>query len=391
MIYARVLKDSSYNSLKLRYLKRSINEAEVVDRAQVVMGTEANKAFLKEIGLFHEDIESAEQNELVITVDAADEMIIDEIIEKAEKDLNRELAANSKISMNKIPNLLEKNNYLSKKEVKSQFFLRRLSHKREMGKIHSIFKTSFNLMFDNKLVNFSTVGMPVTPHGSVLNKKKIDKVLDQGNLGDIVKVENEIFTFYTRGKVFEIDLSQIEEIAFRVPAINLTNQELTQTNIYRILKDLSFEKHIGLKNERRVRESLQTMRHLPEQKNQKIQKVVDYLIGRGSGLTPSGDDILLGYTMIRQAFKADDYFIRFLEEGINNKSTTAVSMAYYDSLLAGYVSSIFSVLISEIDEEDFHEIKQLTGLITFYGHTSGYDTLFGFYLGLQSIIKEADF
>jgi len=391
MIYARVLTNSSYNSLKLQYLKRTVNETKGVNRAKVVMGTEANKSFLKEIDLFHEDMESAQPNELMITIDAADETIIDDIIERAEKNLKSELDTHSKNTINKNLNVLESNNYLSKTEVKSRFFLHGLSDKREMGTIHSKFKTSFNLMFDNKLVNFSTVGMPVTPHGCVLNTEKIDKVLKEGDLEDIVKVENEVFTFYTRGEVFEIDLSQIEEISFRIPAINLTNQQIAQTNIYRTLKDISFEKQIGLKNEGRVRESLQIMSHLSEQNNQKIQKAIDYLIGRGNGLTPSGDDILLGYTMIRQAFKTDDYFIRFLEEGINTKSTTAVSMAYYDSLLAGYVSSIFSGLISEVDEEDFHEIKQLTDLITFYGHTSGYDTLFGFYLGLQSMIREADF
>ena len=112
------------------------------------------------------------------------------------------------------------------------------------------------------------------------------------------------------------------------------------------------------------------------------------MIGRGAGLTPSGDDVLLGFTMIRRAFDAEDYFGKLLKEGTYESNTTAISMAYYESLFAGYINSLFVGLISSIEIENINIIQSIIELGTRYGNTSGYDTLFGVFLGLQSLMNE---
>ena len=114
-------------------------------------------------------------------------------------------------------------------------------------------------------------------------------------------------------------------------------------------------------------------------------ETISYLIGRGDGLTPSGDDILLGYTMVRQVFIPIDSFIDLLFQELKKTNTTAISQAYYDGLFAGYVNSLFHTLLSLIDSDSNEVIKNLISLITRYGHTSGYDTLYGCYLGLKSL------
>lgn len=45
----------------------------------------------------------------------------------------------------------------------------------------------------------------------------------------------------------------------------------------------------------------------------------------------------------------------------------------------------YSGLLSLIDSDSNEVIKNLISLITRYGHTSGYDTLYGCYLGLKSL------
>lgn len=388
MIFARILKNSSYNSLKLLYLNHVLHETKEVKRAQVVMGTETNKTFLKEIDLYHESIEEADPNEMVVVMEVAKETTINTVIEKAEAHLDQKNEPTSARRNEGRPNLQVVNDYLPKKEVKSAFFFRDGFTKREMGKIHSVFQTSFNVLFGDDLLNFSTKGMPLTPHGIVLNKQKIDQVLEKGAPGDLVKVEDQVFTFYTRNGIFEIDTSIVEEISFMVPPFDLTAEDIVQTNLYPILDNLPFSEHIGLTNEGGVEESLETLKQFSKQTNQEIKEAVEYLIGRGNGLTPSGDDILLGYTMIRQAFETEDAFMPLLKQGTKNKSTTAVSMAYYEGVFAGYISSLFLALLEALALEDFNQTKEIVHIITFYGHTSGYDTLYGFYLGLQALIKE---
>lgn len=388
MIYTRILTNSTYNSLKLLYLNRVIEETTDVERAQVVMGTETNKAFLKDIDLYHEAIEAADANEMVVVIEAEKETLIDEIIEKAEDRLDQEPTRSKARRNEERPNLQVVKDYLSQKEMKSQFFFRKDSSQRKMGKIHSVFQTSFNVLFGDDLLNFVTLGMPLTPHGIALNKKTIDQVLEKGTPGDLVKVEEKVFTFYTRNGVFEIDASKVETVSYNVPSYDLMAEDIIQSTLYSILDNLPFSEHIGLEKEGRVEESLVTLIEFSKQTDQEIQEAVEYLIGRGNGLTPSGDDILLGYTMIRQAFAMDDAFRSFLKRGTENKSTTAVSMAYYEGLFAGYISSLFLALLDALVSEDFNQTKEMVHMITFYGHTSGYDTLYGFYLGLQALIKE---
>lgn len=120
-----------------------------------------------------------------------------------------------------------------------------------------------------------------------------------------------------------------------------------------------------------------------------IKSSVHHLIGRGKGLTPSGDDLLIGYTMIRKAFIGRDYFEEILRQGVETQSTTDISEAFYGGVLNGYVSSLFISLILAVQQKTYEEAKTLIDRIVHYGHTSGYDTLFGFYLGLQSLINDA--
>lgn len=388
MINSRILKDSPFNSLKLTFLNRILENSKRIKRGQVVMGTEANKRYLKEVALYHEAIADATPDDLIIIVEALDEEILDDMVKQAEALLTEFLAQKRADTREKNNKFEEFTQYLSNKEVKSPFFQRDFTDRRIMGHIQSVFKSSFNVLFQDKLLNFSTTGMPVSPHGCVLNKEVIDRVLANGRRGNLVKMEGNLVTFYTRGDVFTKDLSEIEEIDLSIPKMTLPGSNQLETNLYKVLAEISFETAIGLKNEGQVPKSLQTLKNIETSEEVAIQQTVDYLIGRGDGLTPSGDDILLGFGMIRQAFLADDFFIGFLKRGTKNRKTTAVSLAYYESLFAGYGNSLFLGLIASIGTETMATTKKITALITRYGHTSGYDTLFGIYLGLQSLVNE---
>lgn len=230
--------------------------------------------------------------------------------------------------------------------------------------------------------------MPVSPHGCILDKDKIDQVLENGKSEDLVKVENNEVTFYTRKIILKVDFSEIEEIDLMVPIILLPYEEIGKTVLFKQLEKIAFESYIGLKQDKTAQKCLEILRNVHDRTSEEIRQTIKYLIGRGAGLTPSGVDVLLGFTMIRRAFDADDYFEKILKEGMLESNTTAISMAYYESLFAGYINSLFVGLISSIEIENINTIQSIIELITRYGHTSGYDTLFGVFLGLNSLLNE---
>lgn len=94
--------------------------------------------------------------------------------------------------------------------------------------------------------------------------------------------------------------------------------------------------------------------------------------------------------MIRKSFLEKDNFQEYVKEKLKVQKTTDISEAYYNALFSGYVSSLFLTFLSAFETNETLNTNQLIKLIGKYGHTSGYDTLLGMYLGLQSLINEME-
>lgn len=385
MLIVRVLQSNPYDSLKLHFLNQLMNQSTNVQEVQILMGTPTNKNYLSELDIQHPLLQSANSSNLMIVAKAGNENIVDEIIQQAEKLIQDFLVtSDSKRDLN--PSETSAREYaLTQKEVISPFFFRDVMDSRRMGRIHSIFQSSFNIQIDEDLFNFSTKGMPLAPHGCVLEKEIIDPLLLHSRVGDIVRLEDKKFTFYTRGHSFRLDLANLDIFELAIPRVNSMIENVRKTAIYQQLDAIPFEKYIGLRSDVIVRKNMEVLEKVSSFDEEQTIETISYLIGRGDGLTPSGDDILLGYTMVRQVFIPIDSFIDLLFQELKKTNTTAISQAYYDGLFAGYVNSLFHTLLSLIDSDSNEVIKNLISLITRYGHTSGYDTLYGCYLGLRSL------
>lgn len=385
MIVVRIIENNPYSSLKLHFLNQLMKQSPDIRRAQVLMGTAANKSYLKEIGFTHSKIKQASSHNLMVVAEAQSTTIIDETIKRADVLIQRHLKDGLSEQSKRISKPIERKEYLSQREGISPFFFRNFTPSRKMGKIHSIFQSSFNVQFDDQLLNFSTKGMPVTPHGCVLNKEKINRVLQNGKMNELVKLENKEFTFYTRGDIFKLNVSALEVFDLGLPFLRIPKKDIKEVLTYQLLDEIPFEEHIGLERDDDLLKSVNILEQVSTYEDNVIAEAIRHLIGRGNGLTPSGDDILLGYTMVRQAFTLDDYFIERLQQELETINTTTISQAYYESLFAGYVNSLFLALLTAIESDNGLVIEQLLKLITRYGHTSGYDTLYGCYVGLQSL------
>lgn len=119
--------------------------------------------------------------------------------------------------------------------------------------------------------------------------------------------------------------------------------------------------------------------------------VLDMWIGRGQGLTPSCDDIMIGI-MAAACFIGQDYRLGALHRYIiecGSKRTTSVSYAYLSYAVCGYFSSIvltFLHTMSTVSSQS--EVTRALQQVARHGHTSGCDLLYGIALGLSSSFSD---
>lgn len=276
------------------------------------------------------------------------------------------------------------------KETKSRFLSLSLPVERRMGKVHSVFSTSLNVTVDNHLFNFSSAEMSLSAHGCLLQKETMNRLLDRCKPGDLVRVDKGMFTFYTSCEVLKVDISSMKEIDLSIPNLRIPTRSISETSSYLVLKSLAYIDKLGLDLNEEMNQSIDVLKKVYSSSDYEIANVIDYLIGRGKGLTPSGDDILVGFTMIRKAFLDTDKFEDLFKSRLDNHFTTDISQAYFNALFSGFISSHFVTLIESMEKYNNKEVIVLTEQIGKYGHTSGYDTMFGFYLGLESLINEGE-
>ncbi|WP_102273729.1 acyl-CoA synthetase FdrA [Cytobacillus massiliigabonensis] len=94
MIYTIVKKNSYQDSINLMLLTNSISAIEGVNKAQIMMGTPANKDIFKTAGLYTEELETAESNDMAIVVDTDDENKMNEVLDKVEQYLKDQSISN---------------------------------------------------------------------------------------------------------------------------------------------------------------------------------------------------------------------------------------------------------------------------------------------------------
>ena len=110
---------------------------------------------------------------------------------------------------------------------------------------------------------------------------------------------------------------------------------------------------------------------------------VEYLVGRGLGLTPSGDDVLMGFGMALRFLYCGDVssmaqaFFETVSSVVPGK-TTAVSEAYYRAMGEGYANEDYLDLLAVVRAMDEQALPDALARVLELGHTSGADSLLGF-------------
>lgn len=87
MIYTIIKKNSYQDSINLMLLTNAVAATEGVNKVQIMMGTPANKDIFKGAGLYTDELETAESNDIAIVIDTDDEEKVEEVLEKVDQYL----------------------------------------------------------------------------------------------------------------------------------------------------------------------------------------------------------------------------------------------------------------------------------------------------------------
>lgn len=291
----------------------------------------------------------------------------------------------------------------------------------KLGKVHSVFNTSFNLEFDERLIHVGSLDQGIAPFGIGLEDTEAK------TLTSLIKMNESI---YWRPDVQTLMFESGVSLRFREATIykqNLYKTAISQTgllerlevfiNAYKASDDTSglFQSEVESKaflkyleghriDPKRIQNSpntagemnerlLQLAQFVLEPKRNSLKEVFDYFVGRGPGLTPSGDDLLTGICAILSIiFDKNHPFFREFQiyiETYGKQRTTTVAYEYLSYVVneCAFHSSIHELLEvflqddSEAWKESIQNLQQM-------GHTSGIDTLLGMIIVLTGYAYE---
>lgn len=117
-----------------------------------------------------------------------------------------------------------------------------------------------------------------------------------------------------------------------------------------------------------------------------IRLFLRHYLGRGQGLTPSGDDMILGILLSDMAFGGGESAFRTeligqLKQGI----TTDTSLSNFEAALKGLYSSSLLKLVQSIAEDDEKMMEEAAESVLGFGHSSGKDMLYGIFYHLSQL------
>lgn len=250
------------------------------------------------------------------------------------------------------------------------------------GKIHSLFNQSFNLGFEEDLVHVHRAGGQLSSFGMLLSESQMDAILPSLETGDLAKVNGATLTIYpTYGPVVQLETARLRTIDLALRPIEITPRRLAL--IRQALGPVEASDQLGLAlGEQDWRQLNALMRE--DVRSEAFGQAARYLVGRGKGLTPSGDDILLGFFLVLKLFGQDAGLTQPLLDFVG-RSTTGISAAYLRDLSNGSVSEYFQAFCQAAGLEDSDGLRLAIEKIKTIGSTSGYDSLLGMSLGIRKL------
>ena len=255
----------------------------------------------------------------------------------------------------------------------------------QIGRVHSIFAHSLNIQVGLRLINISCFDNYLSCFGINISEKNLKSVIQSVTENNIVKFLDNNIVFYTQDGIKRIDVKNFNIVELNIKPLNYFPEKGLKKTL-EVLNNCKVDQRIGIPNNTLLKKFSDEMITF---KNFNAEQIVTWLLGRGKGLTPSGDDILCGYIFVLLLVdKANTYLSSLVKQIRNNlKLTTDVSKAYLICATQGYVNSKVYQLYKSFKNHNFKDIDSELNSILEIGHTSGKDLSYGIKLGILASLN----
>lgn len=242
------------------------------------------------------------------------------------------------------------------------------------ARIHSIFPNGFNLKYNHTLLFIGKEKESLSAIGLAMNAADLTLIQSALSVGDLVKISSSFshseeqlsltFTCYTRPLVTTVIFPSICSVDLSIPLVPI--EQINNSGLLHRLEEAEVRMQSGFSSSQ-----------LTQMYEDFSEQSVSALIGAGVGLTPSGDDFLQGMILFEAITGSGTCLKDLVKQHLQHRSTTDVSLAYYNALFHGYVNAQWIKLCTAITTENEQQLIEVIKKIQAYGATSGNDSLVG--------------
>lgn len=253
----------------------------------------------------------------------------------------------------------------------------------KIGQVHSVFQHSFNLVFGQQLLHVTDAEDFLSSFGIRITPESFQAVKPFCQQGNVVKLTADSMIFYSRNGTKKISFDSVQSVPLELSAISYDSQVL-MTMIAK-LESFQLRPQLGLTIGAKESAFFEFLLQ-PNTDRKNWDQLTTYFVGRGQGLTPSGDDLLMGYLFVLLSYQLTT--AQQLKDALTSKTdrTTIVSQNYLEAMLNGFASSPFVELQKKMKQAvNEAALAQALQRILSIGETSGKDTAYGILLGLNAV------
>ncbi|WP_340689567.1 DUF2877 domain-containing protein [Enterococcus plantarum] len=249
--------------------------------------------------------------------------------------------------------------------------------------VHSKYKNSFNIQDERKqqLVVITTTNYPFMPNGIYLQADSFSQMLSTIEIGEQI-TWNHNCVHFSKNHLLLIHAKTYSSLVDTGPSSLIeTSKENLLSYSDSLVKETGSQQSIAqfLEDANPFKESIVA---LCSENHSQQKSGLDFLMGRGMGLTPSGDDMIVGHLAARFLLNEKSSLLMnlLLTNLLAEQSvTTDISKHYLLCALSGRFSEPVLKLIEGLSTTSSEEkIEQIVKEVISVGHTSGVDLLAGF-------------
>ena len=261
----------------------------------------------------------------------------------------------------------------------------------EAYRVHSQFDSGCNLAFPPFLCFIGNKNNALVPYGILLDEEDLPVFLEQAAICPCLRWAEQEQTLYSDSIRLCLKDSRIYSSFIRKKEYAIDREGITMFEDF-IDWNLptGFGESIGsfMAAEKEEVDELYQAFSKPKEE---AEKTIKRWIGRGMGLTPSGDDFLMGILYVDRISPILEMpFFQALKELIDRQYTTDISGHYYHCALEGYFNNALVELVDALIQKNSSQMKKCMDRIRMIGSTSGCDLILGMAAGVDYVKGEAN-